>query len=102
VKNTLGPLTFVKQLGLTLGETVKKTLSKPTIWKTETFMGLPGWHPGFLIFVAGYMCKRESGFILTFRFLIPKAKHRAASGIEWLLKHRRRHIEEPEKLTLVY
>lgn len=64
-------------------------------------MGFLGWHAASVIFVAGYMCKRESRFIFLVRFLILKAKCRAASGIQWQLKHRR-HSEEPEKLTLIH
>lgn len=64
-------------------------------------MGFLGWLPGSVIFVAGYMCKRESGFVFVVRFLIVKDKCQAASGVEWLLKHRRKHSEELEKTTLL-
>lgn len=81
---------------------MKDGISQPLMWKTKAFVGLQGWHPGSVFFVAGYMYKRESGFIFMVRFLILKAKCLAASGIKWLLKHRRRYSEELENPTLIY
>lgn len=76
--------------------------SQPLMWKTETFMGLQGWCPSSVFFVARCMYKMESGFIFMVRFLILKAKCLVASGIKWLLKHRRRYNEALENSILIY
>lgn len=80
-----------------LGESMKSGLSQPLMWKTEAFMELLGWHPGSLFFVACYMYKMETGFVFMVRFLILKVKCLAASGIKWLLKHKRfsKALENP-------